>query len=296
MRSDVANSVTGKIDVTSRDIELLELLLRARWLSTEQIRRRFFPRASSNAAQKRVRKLVSAGLLYASRRGRTDHSLFRLTPRGCSIAGDPERKTPKRLPAELEHFVAINDLRLWFEMQADICVRRYIAEWEYRPFETKGALIPDAVVEVDGSHGMKRFAIEVDMGTENAAVLVRKLSVYGDLRSAFGGVLIWVPDARRMRSVVATYWRSDWGATPLSCWIGSFEQIHSSSAVGSSSLINVSRLADDNAPVAQNIREVVAFPLNLSCREESPLSVSVSNKSNCAGREVAIYEGSVDEA
>src|SRR5947209_8099541 len=105
------------VAITNRDLELIRILDRARWLSTRQIRQHFFATASLNACQKRLRKLAEADLIAHVRLSRTEQNLWRIGPRGTArlqSEGILIQGTPKRTPVNLEHFLTINSFRLWF--------------------------------------------------------------------------------------------------------------------------------------------------------------------------------------
>src|SRR6266852_5829795 len=53
--------------LTDRDLRLLVKCAICRWLTTGQIQRLYFPKASLNAVQKRLRKLSDAGYLRSYR-------------------------------------------------------------------------------------------------------------------------------------------------------------------------------------------------------------------------------------
>src|ERR1700687_3351641 len=54
---------------TERDKSLIVKCTLCRWLTTTQIQRLYFPRATVNAVQKRLRKLADAGYLRMHREG-----------------------------------------------------------------------------------------------------------------------------------------------------------------------------------------------------------------------------------
>lgn len=56
-------TVAGVMRLTARDIEMLALLRAARWLTTSQIHRRYFAKATMSAARRRLRLLGRAGYL-----------------------------------------------------------------------------------------------------------------------------------------------------------------------------------------------------------------------------------------
>ncbi len=64
------------VRLTPRCMELLRLLQAARWLATGQVRRRFFPHATIDAAHKYLRKLTREGYLLMVRKHRMAEALF----------------------------------------------------------------------------------------------------------------------------------------------------------------------------------------------------------------------------
>src|SRR5436190_519595 len=70
------------VDLTNRDLELIRVLNRARWLTTRQVQQHYFSHASSNACQKRLRKLAAANLIANVRPSRTTQSLWRIGSKG----------------------------------------------------------------------------------------------------------------------------------------------------------------------------------------------------------------------
>src|SRR5205823_1196150 len=72
------------IDITPRDIELVRVLDRARWLTTRQIHNHYFGDASVNACQKRLRKLAEADVIFNVRPSRTEQSLWRIAGKGIA--------------------------------------------------------------------------------------------------------------------------------------------------------------------------------------------------------------------
>jgi hypothetical protein len=83
MRSDDgAAACSGVMRLTNRDMELLRELRAARWLTTTQIRRRFFTQASLSAAHRRLRKLVVVKYLVRYQEDRMHQAMFTLGPEG----------------------------------------------------------------------------------------------------------------------------------------------------------------------------------------------------------------------
>lgn len=81
-RDHGAAACSGVMRLTQRDMELLRELRAARWLTTTQIRRRFFTQVSLSAAHRRLRKLVVVKYLVRYQEDRMHEAIFALGPEG----------------------------------------------------------------------------------------------------------------------------------------------------------------------------------------------------------------------
>ena len=100
--------VTGTMRLTKRCFDLLNLLRAARWLTTGQVRRRFFPGATADAARKRLRMLTDAQYLMMYREHRMAEALFALGPKGKQALekrGAEEITLERKPPKQWEHFL-----------------------------------------------------------------------------------------------------------------------------------------------------------------------------------------------
>src|SRR5262245_11596810 len=101
--------------VTDRSIELLQLLAAARWLTTSQIRRRFFPGATLDAARRWLRKHSAKGYLVMMQPNRMAEALFTLGREGKrvleSLGTHTDITLERRLPKQIEHMNGINEFR-----------------------------------------------------------------------------------------------------------------------------------------------------------------------------------------
>src|SRR5437879_8211319 len=70
------------VRLTDRDVRILARLAVARWLATAQIQRLYFPEATLNAVQKRLRKLSDAGYLRSYREHPTSEAVHAVGPKG----------------------------------------------------------------------------------------------------------------------------------------------------------------------------------------------------------------------
>ncbi len=212
------------VRVTRRDQELFLKINQAQWLSTGQIGRYFFPGKAYNAVNKRMRKLVHSGYLFCSRKSSTEEYLYRLTRRAKQIlveefALNPEDVTvPRRLPQNLQHFMAINDLRWAFESGVEQETGNMIlfaADRDFKRMKPTAPLIPDAIVGFQlrdkGENRRFNLYIEYDNGTENPGYFARtKIRHYteilqsNDIDSGCNGfrVLIFAVHIRRLISLM----------------------------------------------------------------------------------------------
>jgi hypothetical protein len=174
----------------------------ARWLTTGQICRRFFPRATADAARKRLRKLVAARYLSRYRAHAMTETLFRLGPEGKQLL--EERATDRvvverRPPRQLEHFVGINDVRIAAELSGKL--RYFFACWELPGLGWAHPVIPDAVFALDE----QTFALEFDRGLESIRFFKRtKLPAYcqGFDGLPLTAILVVTDRAARMESML----------------------------------------------------------------------------------------------
>jgi hypothetical protein len=187
--------------LTPRCVDLLRLLRGARWLTTSQVRTRFFPHASADAVRKRLRKLTAAGFLRMVQRDRLSDALFTLDRKGKQAlenSGGPEVVLERQPPQQLEHFVSINDIRIAAELAGDLSY--FFACHELPGLGWADAIIPDAVFTMRG----KTVAVEFDRGLEGVRFFVRtKVPMY---RSGIGGlpisaVIIVTESDARLRSL-----------------------------------------------------------------------------------------------
>jgi hypothetical protein len=199
-----------------------------------------------------------------------------------------------RLPAQLRHFTSINDVRLWFELQESLEVTGFWAEWEYRPFGTKDAIVPDAIVSC-GTLPAQRFAIEVDQASENASVVARKVEAYqkgsGD---ELAGVLLYVPGSKRLRSVVAACCRAAGICAGLRTWLIDLDSLW---RLDSNVLrcISLDALAGGASPVNQSLAMILnPSPASVSPREERRHSLNPQATDTSPDKMSPKYRGTLD--
>jgi hypothetical protein len=202
-------AVAGSVRLTERCMDLLKLLWAARWLTTGQIHRRFFPGATMDAARKRLRKLTRAKVLLMVQPHQMMPALFTLAVEGrrvLEIASDGEIVLERKPPAHVEHFVAINDLRIAAEMSGSL--QYFFSHSELAGIGWRSSILPDAVFSLGG----KTYAAEVDRGMEGVGYFVRtKMLPYRRGLEGFPltALLIITESSPRMASLARAIGNSD---------------------------------------------------------------------------------------
>jgi hypothetical protein len=169
-------TVTGTMRLTGRCMEILEMMRAARWLTTGQIRRRFFGRASLDAARKRLRKLGGGEYIRRVQEKRGYEALFTLGREGkraMEKKGAAEIILERQPPRQREHLLGINDVRIAAELAGSLSY--FFSAWELPALKWRHAIIPDALFCMNGA----TFAVELDRGMEGIRYFVRtKIKVY----------------------------------------------------------------------------------------------------------------------
>ena len=164
------------VRLTKRCMDLLALLRAARWLTTQQVRRRFFPQATLDATRKRLRKLTKAGYLVMCQEHRMREALFSLGREGKRVLetnGAEEVVLERKVGRQIDHLAGINDIRIAAETTLPLSY--FFACWELPAVGWRQPLIPDAVF----SSGKHTFAVEFDRGGENMRFFLRtKVAAY----------------------------------------------------------------------------------------------------------------------
>ena len=176
LRRDGEIAGAMKVRLTERCLDLLRSLQAARWLTTGQVWRRFFPDAKVNAVHKYMRRLARAGYVVMLRENRMAEALFTLGPEGKRVLeqhGGEDILLMRKRPKQLEHLIGINDFRLAAELSGKLTY--FFACWELAQVGWRHPIIPDAVF----SMGARTFALEFDRGLEGVRYLKQtKVSAY----------------------------------------------------------------------------------------------------------------------
>ncbi len=190
--------------LTERDKALIVKCSLCRWLTTRQIRRLYFPRATVNAVQKRLRKLSEAGYLRTHREDLLSEAIHTAGPKGKAIAEGKgvEAAVGSEVPRQIEHLRGVNDIRIAVETGA-VRVAYFFAYWQLANLGWSHPVIPDAIFALRLPE-RRTFAVEYDRLTETFEVLVSKLSAYGDGLPgfAFEAVVIVTERSRRLDLLV----------------------------------------------------------------------------------------------
>jgi hypothetical protein len=194
-------TVAGIMRLTDRDMELLTLLRVGRWLTTSQVHRRFFAKATRSAARRRLRLLGAAGFVRKQQATPMQEALFtlgreskRVLERGSAKEVVIERHPPK----QLDHLIGINDVRIAAELTPELSY--FFAAWELPATGWKHGIVPDAIFRIAD----QTFALEYDRGLENLRYFVgSKVAAYrrGLSGLPLAGVLIAVDSESRRRTL-----------------------------------------------------------------------------------------------
>jgi Replication-relaxation len=200
LRSD--GKTAGTMRLTERDMEFMKLLRSARWLSTTQVRRRFFANARVQATHRRLRILAQARYLRKFQESRMREALFSLDWAGKVVlerTAGMETRLERHAPKQLDHMIGINDVRIAPELSGQLSF--FFAAWELAGIGWKHRIIPDAVFRLKG----RTFAAEFDRGVEGIQFLMRtKIATYRQKMTGFplAAVLVVVDRNTRMQALM----------------------------------------------------------------------------------------------
>jgi len=213
-----------RCDLTDRDWQIIAMLARVRVATSAQLEILYFSGVSRRRAQQRLavlaRRRVLARLprvIGGVRAGSRGH-VYALDAAGQRLADLGQRSRPRRPrpvgTAYLDHALAVAEVYVRVvlaERSGALRLVRFAGEpGAWRSFYGAGGagvtLAPDAylVTSVDGFED--HWFLELDLGTESAATLARKLAVYRGYwqsgteqaaREVFPKVLWLVPDESR---------------------------------------------------------------------------------------------------
>ncbi len=203
--------------VTERDVQILVRCAVCRWLTTAQIRRLYFPDASLNAVQKRLRKLSDAGHLRSYREHPTAEAVHAVGPKGKPMVEGKgvEVALGSDVPKQLEHLLGINEIRIAVET-GTVPIAYFFPYWQLASLGWTWHVIPDAVFALKTPE-RRAFIVEYDRGTETQEKLLQKLDSYdeGLPGFVFEAVLLFTEGKRRFDLLSRAMRRRDLSLTVL---------------------------------------------------------------------------------
>ncbi len=206
-----------KVNLTSRDYDVLGALGDYRFLAPRHLAALFFP--SEDAATRRLRELCRERLAHRVTMpvrpySTTPVSIFALSRIGATYAAAQHGGVLPRFLSEreqrtghfLEHTLARNDLRVVLERLSQMHPKFSLLSWRQWPDEVRGSAIvskrrgfaervrfvPDAVAIVRVGHECQVLAIEIDRGTVKPKNMALRYQAYwrywrdGGARAAYG--------------------------------------------------------------------------------------------------------------
>src|SRR2546426_5000796 len=186
--------------LTERDRRMLAKCAVCRWLTTDQVKRLYFPEATLNAVQKRLRKLSETGYLRSHQEHPTAEAIHAVGPKGKPLveAKGVEVAVGGEVPRQVEHMLGGNEIRIAVETSG-MKVAYFFAYWQLANLGWAHSVIPDAVFAVR-SPERRTFLVEYDRSTETLDKLVRKLQWYdqGLAEFPFEAVLVLTERTRRL--------------------------------------------------------------------------------------------------
>ncbi|MBI5536579.1 MAG: replication-relaxation family protein [Deltaproteobacteria bacterium] len=178
---------------SSRDLEVLESIAWAGFLSTRQVQALHFP--SRRTTQRRLRALLDHHLVRATMQGEAlqRDNVYTITPAGVELLQETrglDNAKPHRVPRlqKLRHGLAIRDVfvaillgeRAGTLRIADV---RFEEDLTRVPEFVALRIVPDALLEL-GGQDLPAVAVEVDLGTETIATVQSKIVSYARLLAA----------------------------------------------------------------------------------------------------------------
>jgi len=179
--------------LTERDVWLLEALAKMRFLTTGQISGLGFG-GSRWAANKRLRKLLDAGLVRVWVRHLAEENVYSIDRMGARQLGDPQDdekapRIPRGLDANLDHLLAINEFRIALALGLEKAageIAWWRSDWELRG-NVRACVVPDAFFAVRWAGEERSYVLEADNNTRSVRQFLKKLLSYASLLERGGG-------------------------------------------------------------------------------------------------------------
>lgn len=172
--------------MTSRDLEILEAVGKLRFTTTTQLARLYF--GSRSGANKRLRKLLDAGLVKVWLRQLAEENVYSLTRAGLKILDASGIAVPRELDGNLEHLLMLNEVRIRCALGLEAVggsLAWWRSEWDLRA-HGKERIIPDALFAVRWEDAEHIFALEVENDTRYPQGILRKMLGYRATPELYG--------------------------------------------------------------------------------------------------------------
>src|SRR5262245_19086234 len=185
----------ARMRLTERDRWLLEGLAIMRFLTTSQIAKVYF-NGSRWYPNKRLRNLLDAGFVKVWVRNLSEENVYSITKSGLATIEErndlrPETKVPYGLDENLDHLLAINDVRTSLAItltEANAEIVWWRSDWELRSHRRE-RIVPDGLFLIKW-HGLKEqaYALEVDNNTRSSRNFLKKILAYGSAQTLGKGI------------------------------------------------------------------------------------------------------------
>lgn len=175
-----------RVRYTERDVEILEAVGKLRFTTTSQLARLYFH--SRSGANKRLRKLLDAGLVKVWVRQLAEENVYSLTREGLKTLDASGISVPRELDGNLEHLLMLNEVRIRFAFGVEAIgasLAWWRSEWDLRA-HGKERIIPDALFAVSWEEAEQIFALEVENQTSYPQGILRKLLGYRATPELYG--------------------------------------------------------------------------------------------------------------
>lgn len=174
---------TRKARLTERDLWILEAIAKMRFLTTSQVARLHFE-GSRSAANKRLRKILDAGLIRCWVLDLAQDNVYSLDRKALGLLDAPEpgpnHTAPRGLDGNIDHLLAINEVRISIALGLPGVggeIAWWRSEWELRS-RFRERIIPDALFAIHWESGEQAFAMEIDNCTRSTRTFLRKVLAY----------------------------------------------------------------------------------------------------------------------